>query len=118
MLHCAALSNNASSDLPHQSWLLKANLSPHDAIVASVTELPAETDMLDLFRRSDAVAPIVDEALAALPGLKTVWMQLGVENAEARAHAEAMGVTVIENRCPKIEYPRLFGDAALVELVG
>ncbi|SEW04536.1 Predicted CoA-binding protein [Aliiroseovarius sediminilitoris] len=89
-----------------------------EKIVASVTELPAETDMLDLFRRSDAVAPIVDEALAALPGLKTVWMQLGVENAEARAHAEAMGVTVIENRCPKIEYPRLFGEAALVELVG
>lgn len=89
-----------------------------ETVVGSVSDLPAETDMIDLFRRSDAVAPIVDEALSALPGLKTVWMQLGVENAEARAQAEAKGVTVIENRCPKIEYPRLFGNAALAELVG
>ncbi|MCK0138136.1 CoA-binding protein [Aliiroseovarius sp. F47248L] len=89
-----------------------------ETVVATVDELPPETDMIDLFRRSDAVAPIVDAALKALPGLKTVWMQLGVENAEARAQAEAKGVVVIENRCPKIEYPRLFGDAALDELVG
>lgn len=89
-----------------------------ETVVGSVSDLPAETDMIDLFRRSDAVAPIVDEALSALPGLKTVWMQLGVENAEARAQAEAKGITVVENRCPKIEYPRLFGDVALGDLVG
>ncbi|GHE91653.1 CoA-binding protein [Aliiroseovarius zhejiangensis] len=89
-----------------------------ETVVASVRDLPPETDMIDLFRRSDAVAPIVDEALNALPDLKTVWMQLGVENAEARAQAEAKGVTVVENRCPKIEFPRLFGNAALEQLVG
>jgi predicted CoA-binding protein len=66
--------------------------------------------MVDIFRRSEAVPPIVEAALAAFPKLKTVWMQIGVQNAEARAMAEARGVTVIENRCPKIEYQRLFGE--------
>ncbi|MCK8464718.1 CoA-binding protein [Aliiroseovarius sp. S1339] len=89
-----------------------------ETVVATVSELPPETDMIDLFRRSDAVEPVVDEALEALPGLKTVWMQLGVQNAAARAKAEARGIAVIENRCPKIEYPRLLGDAVLGDLVG
>ena len=89
-----------------------------ETVVATVRDLPPETDMIDLFRRSDGVEPIVDAALEALPDLKTVWMQLGVENAAARAKAEAKGINVIGNRCPKIEYPRLFGDAALSELVG
>jgi hypothetical protein len=52
----------------------------------------------------------VDEALAAFPGLRVIWMQIGVENADAAARAEARGVTVIQNRCPKIEYQRLFGE--------
>ncbi|MCI2394491.1 CoA-binding protein [Aliiroseovarius sediminis] len=89
-----------------------------ETVVASVSELPPQTDMIDLFRRSDAIAPIVDEALDALPNLKTVWMQLGVENAEARAKAEAKGITVVEDRCPKIEFPRLFGDAVLSDVTG
>ncbi|MFC2968603.1 CoA-binding protein [Acidimangrovimonas pyrenivorans] len=75
-----------------------------------LTEIDERVDMLDVFRRSEAVPPIVETALEALPGLKTVWMQIGVQNAEARAMAEARGVTVIENRCPKIEYQRLFGE--------
>ena len=66
--------------------------------------------MVDIFRRSDAVPPIVDEALEAFSGLQTIWMQIGVEHAEAAARAEARGVTVIQNRCPKIEYQRLFGE--------
>ena len=87
-----------------------------ELVVASVSELPAETDMIDLFRNSDAVGPIVDEALDALPGLKTVWMQLEIFNAGARAKAEAKGIAVVEDRCPKIEFPRLFGDRNLAEL--
>ncbi|MDF3605884.1 CoA-binding protein [Paracoccus sp. DMF-8] len=64
-------------------------------------------DMVDIFRRSDAVPEIVDEALANLPGLSIVWMQLGVEHAQAANKARKAGLTVIENRCPKIEIPRL-----------
>jgi len=67
-------------------------------------------DMLDLFRRSEVVLPIVQEAIEVLPGLKTVWMQIGVENAEAAELAESHGLQVIQNRCPKIEYQRLFGE--------
>ena len=70
----------------------------------------AKVDMVDIFRRSEVVVPIVEEALAGLPELQTVWMQIGVENEEAAAMAEAAGKTVIMNRCPKIEYQRLFGE--------
>ena len=54
--------------------------------------------------------PIVDEALEMFPGLRTIWMQIGVEHAEAAARARARGVDVVMNRCPKIEYQRLFGE--------
>ncbi|MCA3439965.1 MAG: CoA-binding protein [Rhodobacter sp.] len=74
---------------------------------ASLADISEPVDMVDIFRRSDAVLPVVQQALAALPGLKTVWMQLGVENAEAAALAEARGLTVVQNRCPTIEIPRL-----------
>jgi len=77
---------------------------------ASLSEIDVPVDMVDIFRRSEAVPPIVDEAMAHLTGLKTVWMQIGVENAEATEKAEAAGLTVIQNRCPKIEYQRLFGE--------
>jgi predicted CoA-binding protein len=72
--------------------------------------VPEDVDMVDIFRRSDAVPPIVDQALERFPGLKVLWMQIGVQHAEAAAKAEARGVTVIQNRCPKIEYQRLFGE--------
>ena len=77
---------------------------------ASLSEIDVPVDMVDIFRRSEAVPPIVDEAMAHLEGLKTIWMQIGVEHAEAAAKAEAAGLTVIQNRCPKIEYQRLFGE--------
>ncbi len=82
-----------------------------ETIVASLADIPASAgvDMVDIFRRSDAVEPVVEAALEHLPDLKTVWMQLGVENAAARAMARAQGVDVVMNRCPKIEYPRLIG---------
>ncbi len=78
-------------------------------VVASLSDLPPEAgiEMVDIFRRSEAVPEVVDEALACLPGLKVIWMQLGVEHAEAAARARARGVNVIQNRCPKIEAARL-----------
>lgn len=78
-----------------------------ETVRASLADIPEPVDMVDIFRRSDAVLPVVQEALAALPGLKTIWMQLGVENAEAAALAEARGLAVVQNRCPAIEIPRL-----------
>ncbi len=78
--------------------------------VASLSQIEGPIDMVDIFRRSDAVPPIVEEALAQVEGLRTVWMQIGVEHAEAAAMAEARGIDVVQNRCPKIEYQRLFGE--------
>ncbi|MDA7965092.1 CoA-binding protein [Ruegeria sp.] len=77
---------------------------------ASLSEISEPVDMVDIFRRSEAVPPIVDEALEVFPDLRTVWMQIGVEHAEASEVAQARGVDVIMNRCPKIEYQRLFGE--------
>ncbi|MBA98777.1 CoA-binding protein [Sulfitobacter sp.] len=81
-----------------------------ETIVGSLSDIEGEVDMVDIFRRSDAVPGIVTEALDAFPRLGTIWMQLGVQHAEAAQLAEARGVTVIQNRCPKIEYQRLFGE--------
>lgn len=84
-------------------------------IYPSLAEIPEEVgsiDMVDIFRRSDQVGPIVDDAIAALStrGLRSVWMQIGVINEEAEAVAKAAGLNVIMNRCPKIEHQRLFGE--------
>ncbi len=81
-----------------------------ETVRASLSDISGPVDMVDIFRRSEAVPPIVDEALKAFPDLRTVWMQIGVENPEAAAVAEARGVDVVMNRCPKIEYQRLFGE--------
>lgn len=81
-------------------------------VVASLKDIPAEAnvDMVDIFRRPDAVPEIVEDALACLPDLRTIWMQIGVTHAEATDRAEAKGIAVIQDRCPKIEYQRLFGE--------
>ena len=87
-----------------------------EVVVPDLAALPLEVDMVDIFRRSEAVEPIVDAALAHLPNLKTIWMQLGVVNEAAAERARVAGVEVVMDRCPAIEYPRLFGDLTLFEL--
>lgn len=79
-------------------------------IRANLSEVSEPVGMVDIFRRSEFVPEIVDEAMGHLPKLKTIWMQIGVEHAGSRAKGEAAGLDVIENRCPKIEYQRLFGE--------
>jgi uncharacterized protein len=80
--------------------------------LASLPESLGPIHMVDIFRRSDRAGAVVDAALANLlgRGLRTIWMQIGVVDAAAAARAEAAGVTVIMNRCPKIEYQRLQGE--------
>ncbi|WP_410217311.1 CoA-binding protein [Paracoccus sp. (in: a-proteobacteria)] len=80
----------------------------NEPVYASLADIPADArvQMVDIFRRSDAVSAIVDEALAHLPDLAVIWTQLGVRDDAAAERARAAGVTVIQNRCPKIEFPR------------
>jgi predicted CoA-binding protein len=77
---------------------------------AKLADIPERIDMVDIFRSSDAAAAVVDEALRLDPLPKVIWMQLTVRNDEAAARAEAAGVKVVMNRCPKIEYARLAGE--------
>ncbi len=79
-------------------------------VCASLGEIRAEVDMVDIFRRPEHVPAIVDEALETFPKLRTIWMQIGVWHKEAAEKARARGVDVVMNRCPKIEYQRLFGE--------
>jgi predicted CoA-binding protein len=79
-------------------------------VFARLADIPAPIDMVDIFRNSEAAGPIVDEALALEPRVKVIWMQLTVRNDAAAARAEARGVAVIMNRCPKIEFGRLSGE--------
>ncbi|BCM83972.1 CoA-binding protein [Methylobacterium indicum] len=79
-------------------------------VVARLADLAQPVDMVEIFRNSEAAGPLVDEALALDPLPGVIWMQLGVRNDEAAARAEARGVTVVMNRCPKIEYGRLSGE--------
>ena len=83
-------------------------------VYASLADVPAPVDVVDVFRNSAAALPVTREAIAHKDrlGLKVVWMQLGVRNDEAAAEAEAAGLTVVMNRCPKIEYGRLSGEIA------
>lgn len=78
--------------------------------VASLRDIDRPVDMVDIFRASAHVPPIVEEALALSPLPKVIWLQLGVRNDEAAARAEAAGLKVVMNRCPKIEYGRLTSE--------
>ena len=81
-------------------------------VAPSLAALEAPVDMIDIFRNADAALDVVREAipLKAKLGLKVIWIQLGVRNDIAAAEAEAAGLQVIMNRCPKIEYGRLSGE--------
>lgn len=79
-------------------------------VFARLADVPEPIDMVDVFRSSEAAAGVVDEALALDPLPKVIWMQLGVRNDAAAAKAEALGMKVVMNRCPKIEYGRLSGE--------
>lgn len=76
---------------------------------ARLSDIPEPVDMVDVFRNSDAAARVVDEALLLAPKPKAIWMQLGIRNDAAARLAEAAGIEVIMDRCPKIEIPRFFG---------
>jgi predicted CoA-binding protein len=81
-------------------------------VYGSLAELQAPVHMIDIFRNSTAALEIVREAvpLRRRLGLEVIWMQLGVRNDRAAAEAEAAGLKVVMNRCPKIEYGRLSGE--------
>lgn len=80
-----------------------------ETVYESLNAIPEQFEMVDVFRNSDAAAAVTDEALAIAEkkGIKVVWMQLDVRNDGAAARAEASGVKVVMNRCPKIELARL-----------
>jgi uncharacterized protein len=86
-----------------------------EPVQPSLAAIPREHDpiqMVDIFRRSEDAGAVVDEALEALldRGLETIWMQIGVIDRDAARRAEARGVKVIMNHCPKMEYQRLWGE--------
>src|SRR4051812_33187650 len=81
-----------------------------EKVYAKLADIPEPIDMIDVFRGSKFAPGIVDEALAMEPQPRVVWMQLTVRNDEAAAKAEAAGMKVVMNRCPKIEYGRLSSE--------
>lgn len=76
-----------------------------ERVYARLGDIPDKVDMVDVFRASEYVAEVVNDSIAA--GVPAVWTQLGVVDEAAAAKAQAAGLTVVMNRCPKIEYPRL-----------
>jgi predicted CoA-binding protein len=78
--------------------------------VASLADIGRPIDMVDIFRNSSHIMPVVDEALKLSPLPKVIWMQLGARDEAAAVKAEAAGLKVVMNRCPKIEYGRLSSE--------
>jgi uncharacterized protein len=81
-------------------------------VYARLADVPEPIDMVDIFRNSRYALAVVEEALALKPRPQVIWMQLGVRNDEAAKLAEANGLKVVMNRCPKIEYGRLSSEIA------
>jgi predicted CoA-binding protein len=81
-------------------------------VYGTLADVPAPVDMVDVFRNSEAALETTREAMSLKDslGVKVIWMQLGVRNDQAAAEAEAVGIKVVMNRCPKIEYGRLSGE--------
>jgi predicted CoA-binding protein len=83
-------------------------------IYARLSDIPEPIDMVDIFRASQYALPIVQEVLSLTPRPQVIWMQLTIRNDEAAALAEASGMEVVMNRCPKIEYGRLSSEIAWI----
>jgi predicted CoA-binding protein len=83
-------------------------------VYAALADIPEPVDMVDIFRASEHVMPVVKEALALQPKPQVIWMQLTIRNDEAAALAEAAGIKVVMNRCPKIEYGRLSSEISWI----
>jgi len=83
-----------------------------ERVYAKISDVPDRFEMVDIFRNSEAAGPIVDEAIRIkeAKGIEVIWMQLGVRNDAAAARAEAAGLKVVMNRCPKIEFGRLHAE--------
>jgi len=98
---------NAGYDVvPVNPGLAGQNLLGQE-VVGQISNISGHVDMIDVFRASEHVPQVVTEALARFPDLQTIWMQLGVIHENAAQEARDRGVTVIMDRCPAIEYPRL-----------
>lgn len=78
--------------------------------VASLADIDRPIDMIDIFRNSSHIMPVVEEALRLSPRPKVIWMQLGARDDTAAEKAESAGLKVVMNRCPKIEYGRLSSE--------
>ncbi|HEX3709888.1 MAG TPA: CoA-binding protein [Pseudolabrys sp.] len=83
-------------------------------VYASLTDIPEPIDMIDIFRASEHVMPVVQEALAMRPKPQVIWMQLTIRNDEAAQLAEDAGIKVVMDRCPKIEYGRLSSEISWI----
>jgi predicted CoA-binding protein len=83
-----------------------------EPVYARLADVPGPVELVDIFRNSRAAGAIVDEAIALKDalGLRAVWLQLGVRNDAAAARARVAGLSVVMDRCVKIEYGRLFGE--------
>ena len=79
-------------------------------VYARLSDIPEPVDMVDIFRSSEHAPGVVQEAIALSPKPQVIWMQLGIRNDEAAASAEANGIKVVMNRCPKIEYGQLSSE--------
>ena len=78
--------------------------------VASLSDIGRPIDMVDIFRNSSHIMPVVEEALKLPSPPRVIWMQLGARDDAAAAKAEAAGIKVVMNRCPKIEWGRLSSE--------